>query len=418
VSFFVNIFPFIRSTTAMRSQQIAPNIYWVGFVDWNIRNFHGYETHRGSSYNAYLILDEKIALIDAVKGHYSKYLLENIAERIEPAKIDYLISNHTEPDHSGGIAAVLKHAPNAQVIASEKGQAGLEKYYQGKWNYRVVKTGDTLSLGRDTLHFINTPMLHWPDSMFTYLPDRKLLFSMDAFGQHLASSSRFDADVDFDVLMAEAKTYYANIIMHLGNVVARTLKQTETLPIETICPSHGVIWIRHIHDIIAAYRDWAVCKPRNKVLVIYDSMWQSTEIMAGAVADGAAEENVEVKLLRLGANDMTELATETLDAGAIAIGSPTLNNNMMPTVAAFLTYIKGLKPKNKLSLTFGSYGWSGGAVEQAAAMLKETGLEPAAENIACQYRPDQEILDQCRRAGKILAQKVKQLVQTPERNPA
>jgi anaerobic nitric oxide reductase flavorubredoxin len=399
----------------MRSQEIGPNLYWVGYVDWNVRNFHGYQTHRGSTYNAYLIVDEKVALIDAVKGHYTKHLLKNIAERIDPTRIDYVISNHTEPDHSGGIAEVLKHAPKAQVIASDKGRSGLEKYYGSNWNCRVVKTGDTLSLGRETLQFIMTPMLHWPDSMFTYLPGRKLLFSMDAFGQHFATSARYDTEVDFDVLMAEAKTYYANIIMHLGSVVSRTLKQAETLAIETVCPSHGVIWTRHIPDIIAAYKDWAVCKPRNKVLVVYDSMWQSTEIMAGAIADGAAEENVEVELLRLDVNGLTALATETLDAGAVALGSPTLNNQMMPNVAAFLTYIKGLKPKNKLSLAFGSYGWSGGAVELAAEELKQAGFEPAMENIACQYRPDTAIFDQCRQAGKILAQKVKQFVQTTER---
>ncbi len=392
----------------MKSIQIAENIFWVGHVDWNIRDLHGYHTQRGSTYNAYLIQDEKIALIDAVKAPYADDLLEKVAERIDPANIDYIISNHTEPDHSGGIARVLERAPKAVVVASEKGRLGLSQYYPGNWNFQVVKTGDSISLGKHHLQFINTPMLHWPDSMFTYLPAQKMLFSMDAFGQHFATSKRFDTEVDYCQLMYEAKTYYANIIMHLGSVVAKTLQQASALPIETICPSHGVIWTRHIPDILAKYKDWSEYKHEPKLLVIYDTMWQSTEIMAKAVFQGASEQGITVKLLRIPATDITELATEVLDAAAVAVGSPTLNNNMLPTVAAFLTYIKGLKTKNKLSLVFGSYGWSGGAVEQAADCLKQAGMVPALENLQCPYRPTPEILESCKQAGKTLADKIKQ----------
>jgi flavorubredoxin len=351
-------------------------------------------------------VDEKVALVDAVKEGKGHSMIDNIAEIIDPSKIDYVISNHTEPDHSGEITKILHLSPNATVVATEKGRSGLEKYYQENWKFKVVKTGDSITLGKHELQFINTPMLHWPDSMFTYLPAQKLLFSMDAFGQHYASSGRFDTEVDMDVLMAEAKTYYANIIMHLGSIVSKTLKQAEGLEIEMICPSHGVIWTEHRSKIISAYQDWSQCLAKPKILVIYDSMWHSTELMAKAISDGASRDGIDVKLLRLDVNDLTTLATEILDAAAVAVGSPTLNNNMMPTVAAFLTYIKGLKPKGKLGVAFGSYGWSGGAIEQAAGFLQEAGFEMFGENIGCQYRPNEEIIEKCRQMGVRLADQV------------
>lgn len=390
----------------MNHIEIAPNIYWVGYVDWDVRNFHGYRTQRGTSYNAYLIVDEKVALIDAVKLGKGRCLLDQIAEVIDPKKIDYIISNHTEPDHSGEIQKVLDQAPQAMVVASEKGKIGLQKYYPGNWNFQVVKTGDSIHLGKHLLQFINTPMLHWPDSMFTYLPAQKLLFSMDAFGQHYATSGRFDTQVDMDVLMAEAKTYYANIIMHLGSIVSKTLKQAQSLEIETICPSHGVIWTEHRSRILSAYQGWAEFRARPKILVIYDSMWHSTERMADVLADAACAAGAEVKVLKLDVNDLTTLVTEVLDAAAVAVGSPTLNSNMMPTVAAFLTYLKGLKSKGKLGVAFGSYGWSGGAVEQAAECLQQAGMEMFGENISCQYRPDEKTLRKCRLLGTQLAEQV------------
>lgn len=389
----------------MDSIEIAPNIYWVGSIDWNVREFHGYSTHRGTSYNAYLIVDEKVALIDTVKEHFGEDMLAKIAERIDPAKIDYIVSNHTEPDHSGEIARVLEHAPHATVVANQKGHQGLQCYYPEDWNYQVVKTGDTISLGQYTLQFINTPMLHWPDSMFTYIPEQKILFSMDAFGQHYATSQRFDDEVPYDELMMEAKTYYANIIMHLGNVVSRTLREAAELDIDMILTSHGISWRKHIPEILAAYKDWATFKARPKILVIYDSMWHSTEIMAQTITSAATQEGVEVKMWLLTVNDLTDLAREMLDTAAIAVGSPTLNNNLMPTVAGFLTYIKGLRPKNKSAVVFGSYGWSGEGVPQAKEFLKQTGFELIGESIRCRYRPDEDTLAQCRQAGRELAKK-------------
>ncbi|MBN1436742.1 MAG: FprA family A-type flavoprotein [Sedimentisphaerales bacterium] len=391
----------------MNSIEVKKGIYWVGSVDWNVRDFHGYTTSRGSSYNAYLIVDEKIALIDSVKHGFRQDMLAKIAEHVDPSKIDYVISNHTEPDHSGELLAVMQQAPQSQLIASAKGEKGLRQYYPGDYPCRVVKTGDTLNLGRYELSFINTPMLHWPDSMFTYLASEKLLFSMDAFGQHLASNQRFDVDVDFDILMHEAKTYYANIIMHLGSIVAKTLKAASELAIETVCPSHGVIWTKHLPDIISRYQDWCAFKPAGKVLVIYDSMWHSTEMMAEQIVAGATEEGVQAQLIRLPNHDLTNVVTEILDADAVVVGSPTLNNGMMPTVAAFLTYIKGLKPAKKIGFAFGSHGWSGGGAAQVGQEMEATGIEIVREPIVCQYRPDQAVLDQCLSAGKELAQHAK-----------
>jgi len=385
--------------------RVADDVYWVGVVDWNVRDFHGYTTRRGSTYNAYLIVDEKIALIDAVRAPFADVLLANIAEHVDPSRIDYLISDHTEPDHSGALKAVLEAAPNATLVATARGLKGLEAYYGPARETREVSTGDTISLGKHTLQFIATPMLHWPDSMFTYVPEKKLLISMDAFGQHLASSGRFDDEVSMDIIMAEAKTYYANIIMHLGKIVAKTLEAAKDLHIETIAPSHGIIWREHIAEILKAYADWAACKPTPKVLVLYDTMWHSTEIMAQAVCRGVVEAGAECKLLKVSANDLTDLATEMLDAACVAVGTPTLNNWMMPSVAAFLTYIAGLKPSNKAGFTFGSYGWSGGGAKQASEILAKATVEIVAEPITCVYRPDDAVIRLCQEMGNKLAQR-------------
>lgn len=391
----------------MNSIEIAPNIFWVGYVDWDVRDFHGYRTGRGTTYNAYLVVGEKIALIDTVKAPYGHVLLSHVAERIDPARIDYVISNHTEPDHSGTLEDVRAAAPNARFLCSEKGKVGLEHYYHAAFDWQVVKAGDHIDLGGLTLEFLPTPMLHWPDSMFTYVPERKLLFSMDAFGQHLATNRRFDTEVEHDVLIQETKTYYANIIMHLGSVVQRTLKAAAEMDIETICPSHGIIWTEHRHEAMALYRDWATFKPQPKVLVVYDTMWRSTEIMAETLVEALTREGLTVKKFRLGINDLTMLVTEVLDAAALLVGAPTLNNNLMPNVAAFLTYLKGLRPRHKVGMAFGSYGWSGGAVPQTAALLKEAGLDVLEEEIACVYRPDADTLKRLREAAQHVAQLVK-----------
>ena len=388
---------------------LTGGIFWVGVVDWNVRDFHGYTTRRGSTYNAYLVVDEKIALVDSVKAPFRERLLEHVAEHVDPKSIDFIISNHTEPDHSGSLYYMAQAAPNAALIASGRGVKGLEAYYGSCREIREVKTGNELSLGKRTLQFITTPMLHWPDSMATYVPEEKLLFSMDAFGQHLASSGRFDDEVPFDVLMAEAKTYYANIIMHLGKIVAKTLDAAKGLDIETIAPSHGVILRKRIPEMLSAHADWAKCKPAAKVIIVYDTMWQSTETMAHAILRGVASKDVECKLLKVTNNDLTDLATEMLDTACVAVGTPTLNNGMMPPIAAFLTYIMGLKPAGKVGLTFGSHGWSGGGAVQAAEMLQKATVELMNDPITCVLRPDEAVIQRCEEAGVALAAKALEL---------
>ncbi|HCF57786.1 MAG TPA: MBL fold metallo-hydrolase, partial [Myxococcales bacterium] len=304
------------------NRTIKDDICWVGFVDWNVRDFHGYETRRGSSYNAYLVLDEKPALIDAVKGPYAPELLAHVAERIDPGKLAYVVCNHAEPDHSGGLPAVMKACPQAELVCNAKCRESLSMHFDtSAWRFKVVADGETLSLGRRALQFFDTRMVHWPESMATYVPESKLLFSMDAFGQHLASSSRFDDEVPFDELMLEAKTYYANILMPFGTPIGRTLDKLSGLELEMVAPSHGVIWRKRFKDIFEAYRRWTRLEAGPKVLVVYDTMWKSTEQMAHAVLEGATRPGVDAKLINIRASNTTEIATEVLDAACLAFGS-------------------------------------------------------------------------------------------------
>lgn len=305
---------------------LRDSIDWVGYVDWNVRDFHGYRTDAGSTYNAYLIRDEKTALIDTVKAPYARDLLAHVSGLVDPTRLDYVVVNHAEPDHAGGLTSVMAACPQATVVTNKKCREILSSYHDtSAWQFQIVGTGDTLSLGSRTLAFLETPMVHWPDSMMTYVPEEKLVFSMDAFGQHYASSGRFDDEVPLEEVMAEAKKYYANIIMWAGKPIARALEAAGKLDIEMIAPSHGVIWRKNLATILAAYGDWVVCRPSPKVLVVYDTMWESTAMMAQAIADGAEGAGATVKLHYIRANDYTQLATETLDAATIAFGSPTLN---------------------------------------------------------------------------------------------
>jgi anaerobic nitric oxide reductase flavorubredoxin len=345
---------------------LAEDIHWVGVVDWNIRDFHGYTTRRGTTYNAYLIKDEKTALIDTVKQPFSSELLQKICEITDPEKIDYMIINHVEMDHSSSLPIIMKHTKNATIIASQKGKDAIIEHYGPDYNIQTVKTGDELKLGKRTLRFLEAPMLHWPDSMFTYIVEDKILMPNDAFGQHLASPQHFDDEVDEHILMEEAKTYYANILMLLGGMITRKIQEVVKMgiPIGMIAPSHGIIWRSNPSKIINAYLEWSEGKSKNKVVIVFDTMWGSTDKMARAIAEGVTSQGVDVKLLKLRASDQTEAMTEILDAKAVLVGSPTLNNQMFPTLGQFLTYATGLRPKDKLWSFFGSFGWGGGAVRK------------------------------------------------------
>lgn len=386
--------------------ELRKGIYWVGHVDWSIRDFHGYLTDRGSTYNAYLVVDEKIALIDTVKAPFAHHLLARVAEYVDPARIDYVICNHAEPDHAGGLTEVLKACPKAELVCNTKCLDTLRRYQGGAdWKIRPVADGQTLSLGRRTLQFIDTPMAHWPESMFTYVVEEKLLFSMDAFGQHYATVHRFDDEEDPAVILAEAKTYYANILMLYGRQIARVLDRATTLPIEIIAPSHGLIWRQQVATILQAYRDWSVCKPAAKVVVLYDSMWRSTEAMALEIVEGAAVPGVSVKLLKARTDHITLQATEILDAACVAVGTPTLNMGMMPEIAAGLVYLKGLRPTGKAGFAFGSYGWGKNGAQEVSEWLKQMKFELVREPLMSNYRPDAALLAECRAAGQMLAER-------------
>jgi len=394
----------------MNKATLAEGINWVGVVDWNIRDFHGYVTRRGSTYNAYLIQDEKTALVDTVKHTFSNELLRNICEIIDPAKIDYIIVNHVEMDHSSSLPIIAKYAKNATIIASERGKDAITEHYGADFNIKTVKTGDELKLGKRTLRFVEAPMLHWPDSMFTYVVEDKILMPNDAFGQHLASVQRFDDEVDQHVLMEEAATYYANILMLLGPLITRKIQEVVQLGIApvVIAPSHGIIWRANPSKIIQAYLDWSSgAAAKQKVVIVYDTMWGSTDKMARAIAEGAASEGVDVKLLKLRAADQTEAMTEILDAKAVVVGSPTLNNQMFPTLGSFLTYATGLKPKGKLWGFFRSYGWGGGAVKGMIETVKKASFDVYEPGVEVKYIPEAEDLKKCFEFGRQIAAKIK-----------
>ena len=393
----------------MNKVTLAEEINWVGVVDWNIRDFHGYVTRRGTTYNAYLIQDEKTALVDTVKHPFSSELLRNICEIVHPAKIDYIIVNHVEMDHSSSLPVVTKYATNATIIASQRGKDAIIEHYGADFKIQVVKTGDALKLGKRTLQFVEAPMLHWPDSMFTYVVEDKILMPNDAFGQHLASVQRFDDEVDEHVLMEEAKTYYANILMPLAPLITRKIQEVVQMgiPIAMIAPSHGIIWRSDPSKIIKAYSDWSAGGSKNKVVIVYDTMWGSTDKMASAIAEGVASQSVDVKLLKLRAANHTEAITEILDAKAVVVGSPTLNNGMFPTLGSFLTYARGLKPKDKLWGFFGSYGWGGGAVRDMTKMMRKAGFEIHEPSIEVKYIPERDDLKKCFELGQQIAAKIK-----------
>ena len=391
--------------------KVLENIFWVGAVDWNKRHFHGfsYSTHRGTTYNAYLIIDEKVALVDTVEHPFSEEMIEKIKEIIDPSKIDYLIANHVESDHSGSIKEVLKLAPNATVVGTEACKAGLEKHYFGNWKFQTVKTGDTLSLGERTLTFLEARMLHWPDSMFTYIEKDALLLSNDGFGQHLASSKRFDDEVDQDILMWEAEKYYANILWLYSALVIKKIEQVQKLglKINMIAPSHGMVWRKDPMKIVTAYLKWAKGEAEKKVIIVYDTMWESTEKMAKAMLDGIVSEGLEATLYRLPFSDNGDIIGELLDTKGILVGSATINNGVLPTVSPFLREMEGLRPKNKLAGVFGSYGWGGGATAAIEKSLKLAGMKFVSPPLTVKWVPNKEELQKCYEFGQEFAKKLK-----------
>ena len=390
--------------------KIAENIYSVGVIDWTVKNFHGhtYKTSRGATYNAYLIIDEKITLVDTVYGPFAKELIENIKQIIDPAKIDYIVVNHVERDHTGALPEVWKLCPKAKLFGTQKCKEGLYKNYYKDWDFNVVKSGDTLKLGKRTLTFLEAPMIHWPDSMFTYVNDDAILMPNDAFGQHYAAAEMFDDLVDQAKLMDEAAKYYANILTPLSSVILKKLEEVikMNIPIKMIAPSHGIIWRKDPGKIINAYLKWSKNETIKKVVVVYETMWNSTEIMARKIVEGIADSGCKVMLYDINKSDITEIIGEMIDAKGILVGSSTHDNDMLTSIAGFIEFYKGLKPKNRVGASFGSYGWGGGAAKSIENKLKETGLEIALPFLQFKYVPDEAETKQCYEFGKNFAAKI------------
>ena len=389
--------------------KVTDNVYWIGAIDWTIRDFHGYTTPHGSAYNAYLVMADDITLIDTVKAPFMDEMFSRIKSVVEPSQIKNIISNHSEMDHSGCLPEVIDLIKPEKVFASVFGVKTLKELFHDQHEIIPVKDGETLSLGNMELTFMETRMIHWPDSMFTYLAADELLFSQDAFGMHLATLERFADEIPAATLEYEGATYYANIVLPYSPIVLKALDKVAAsgLKIKIIAPDHGPVWRKDIGRIIDLYKKWASQKPTAKAVVVYATMWHSTEKMARAISEALAQEGVKVKLLSMNETHRSEVVYEVLDAGALIVGSPTLNNNILPQMADVMTYLKGLKPANLIGAAFGSYGWSGESVKNLEAMLKEMKVEIAAEAVSVKNVPDSSVLGKCHELGKTIAEELK-----------
>jgi flavorubredoxin len=393
----------------MSKNELAKGIHWVGAVDWDIRDFHGYSTYKGTTYNAFLVIDEKVTLFDTVKHSHKGELLRNIRAIIDPEKIDYIVVNHVEMDHSGSLPELVELIKPEKIFCSPMGQkAILDHFHRPEWPFEVVKSGDEVSLGKRTVQFIETRMLHWPDSMFSFLKEDGILFSSDAFGQHFASSERFDDEVDLSVVMKESAKYYANILYLFAPLIQKLLASVAdmNLNIKMIAPDHGVIWRTHQSEILAAYDKWSRAESDKKALVIYDSMWHSTEEMAHAVSDGLLEAGVSTNMVNLQVHHRSDVMTQVLGAKAVVLGSSTLNNGLLPRMAGFLMYMRGLKPTNKIGAAFGSFGWSGEAVSLMNKALEEMKINVIEDGMKIKYVPDEAKLEECREMGRRIGKAV------------
>ncbi|MDW7649907.1 MAG: MBL fold metallo-hydrolase [Bacillota bacterium] len=392
----------------MKAVEIKKDTYWLGVIDWNVRYFHGatYSTHRGTTYNSYLLLDDEPTLVDTVYTPFAGELLASIKTLIDPKDIKYIVVNHVEVDHAGALPQIMEAAPDAVILCSPKAAPVIDRYFNSNWEKQIVKTGDTVSIGKKTLSFIEAPMLHWPDSMFTYVPEEKLLLPNDAFGQHLAASTRFDDDTDLDVMMQEAKKYYANILLPFGPLVVRKIEEVVKLGIEIdmIAPSHGNIWRSDPGKIIDAYLRWGKGENKKKATVVYETIWGSTEKMAHAILEGLVEGGMEANLYKMSVSDSSDVIAEMIDSELVVVGSATLNRDFLPKLSVLLDDLMGLKPKNKRAALFASSGWSGGAIPNMEERVKKAGFTLADEDkMEIFWTPHEEDLEKCREFGLRLA---------------
>lgn len=394
------------------SFKINDHITYVGKIDWELRKFHGeeYSTQKGSSYNSYLIQDEKTVLIDTVWQPFGKEFVQNLKQEIDLHKIDYIIMQHSEVDHSGALPYLMQEIPDTPIYCTAAGKKIILGHYHQNWNFVEVKTGDRLNLGRREITFIEAKMLHWPDTMFSYLSDDNILFSNDAFGQHYASEHMYNDLVNEDEISTEAMKYYANILTPFSKMVAGKINELEklNLPINMICPSHGILWRENPMQIVKKYMEWATEYQENQVTLIYDTMWNSTRRMAEEIAAGLRKVNPDltVKLFNSARSDKTEIIMEVFRSKAIIVGSPTVNNGILSSVAGILEEIKGMKFKNKKASAFGSYGWSGENTKLITEELQKAGFEIIDSGLRLLWLPDQEGFNKCEELGKRIGEAI------------
>ena len=396
--------------------KIKEGIYWVGALDWDIRDFHGYSTPKGTTYNSYLVIDEKITLFDGVKKPFKEELLSRISKIIDPRRIDYLVVNHVEPDHSGSIPDLVDLLGPEKVVCSPMGKKTLiDHYHREDWPFHVVETGQGLNLGKRNVTFFETRMLHWPDSMMSYLNEDGILISSDAFGEHWATSQRFDDEVDSAELFYHAAKYYANILLLYSPLVQKLLAKFAELGISPtmIAPDHGVIWRKDLGGIVSAYGKWSRQESARKALIIYETMWDATAKMAQAIGEGLKAEGLDFRLLNLKYIHRSDIMTDVLDSRAIIMGSPTLNNGMMPAMADMLTYMKGLKPHGKVGAAFGSYGWSGEAVKLISEWMRGMNINLVSDGLRVKFTPGEEDLEKCFELGRQVGRAALDLESSP-----
>ena len=394
-------------------KKIKKDVFWIGKVDWEIRKFHGdeYSTHRGTTYNSYLVKDEKTALIDTVWSPFSAEFVWNLDNQISLKNIDYIVAQHAEIDHSGGLAELMEHIPDTPVYCTKNGMKSLKGHFHKDWNFVPVKTGDKLNLGEKELIFIEAPMLHWPDSMFSYLTKENILFSNDAFGQHLASEMLYNDSVDQSELVQECIKYYANILTPFSGLVEKKIEEFKSLnvPLDMICPSHGVIWRDNPLQIVGKYLDWSKNYRENQITIVYDTMWNGTRNMAEAIAKGvrSVDDEVVVKLFNISHTDKNDVVTEVFKSKTLLVGSPTINRGILSAVAGFIEQIRGLKFKDKKAAAFGTYGWSGESVDMINQGLENAGFELLESGLKSTWNPDEKSLKECVDFGREIAEKSK-----------
>ncbi|MFX1319771.1 MAG: FprA family A-type flavoprotein [Promethearchaeota archaeon] len=386
--------------------EIVKDVYWVGAIDWMLRDFHGLWTPKGGTYNTYLIIDKKVTLIDTVSPNFTEELLDRIRTIIDPAKIDYIICQHVEPDHSSTYEDMIKVAPKAKIITSEKGAEFLKLNYPGvEFPLEIVEEGDSLSLGKRSLTFVKIPMVHWPETMISYMPEEQLVFSNDAFGMQIATPYRFADQVDdwYESLRA----YYSYIVRFHAKSVLNAFKKVEGVPIKIICPSHGPIWRKNVDKIMEIYRRWSSSPEKETAIVVYSTIWKSTEKMAFAIREGIASVGVPAEIYNLEDDPFSRVQGAAMEAKAVVVGAMTYNLDPYYPTAAFMPYLKHLRPDNKIGAAFGSYGWSGGATRILTEQLKEYKFGEVLDPLDVRFRPSEEDLKRCFEYGQEIGRKVK-----------